>query len=205
MAIQEHQGCRRGRRCAMLTFAIFPILLFFLGAFLVTGLPVALSLQNYYRNRGRQPVICPDSGQPADVEVDRKFAFLSAWRGQEHSRLESCSRWPQKGDCGQECLEQLEASPENIERYLTKWYEGKSCAICRRALTPSDWRRSHLAVLNQQQQLFELRQMFLEDLQSALQNMRPLCWNCHQEERERQAVPTRLLKGDRHALTAASE
>ena len=38
----------------MLTFALFPIVLFFLGAALVTGLPVALSLQSYYQNRGRQ-------------------------------------------------------------------------------------------------------------------------------------------------------
>jgi hypothetical protein len=190
---------------AFFTYALFLVPLFFLGAVILTGLPVLVSLQDYYRNRGRQAVTCPDSGEQAGVEVDRKFAFMTAWRGVEHSRLQSCSRWPEKGDCGQECLEQLEDSPENIERFLKKWYEGKSCAICQRALTPSDWRRSRLAVLNQQQQLFELRQMFLEDLQSALQDMRPLCWNCHQEERERQAVPPRILKGDRHGLTPAIE
>ncbi len=190
---------------AFFTYALFLVPLFFIGAFLLTGLPLALSLQNYYRNRGRRLVSCPETGQPTEVEVDNKFAFLSAWRGQEHSRLQACSRWPEKGDCGQECLEQLEDSPENIDRFLTKWYEGKSCAICQRALTPSDWRRSHLAVLNRQQQLFELRHMFLETLQSALQEMRPLCWNCHQEERERQAVPARILKGDRHGLTPAIE
>ena len=187
----------------MLTFAIFPILLFLPGAFLVTGLPVALSLQNYYRNRGRQRVVCPETGQPAAVAVDHKFAFWSALRGQEHSRLEGCSRWPERGACNEECLEQLDPSPENLERFLSKWYDGKSCAICERALTLSDWQRSRLGVLNQQQQLFELRQMFQEDLQSALQNMRPLCWNCHQEERERQAVPARVLKGERHGLEPA--
>ena len=190
---------------AYFTYALFFVPLFFLGACLLTGLPLIDSLQSYYRNRGRQSVTCPDSGEPADVEVDSKFAFSSALRGAEHSQLQSCSRWPEKGDCGQECLEQLEDSPENIERFLTKWYEGKSCAICQRALTPSDWRRSRLAVLNQQQQLFELRQMFLETLQSALEDMRPLCWTCHQEERERQAVPARILKGDRHGLTPAVE
>jgi len=189
----------------MLTFAIFPIVLFFLGAILVTGLPVVVSLQNYYQNRGRQPVICPDSGQPVDVEVDNKFAFWSALRGQEHSRLESCTRWPEKADCGQECLAQIEPSPENVERLLTKWYEGKSCAICTRALSPSDWRRSRLAVLNEQQKIFELRDMYLDELQATLQNMRPLCWNCHQEERARQATPARILKGDRHGLTPAIE
>ena len=184
----------------MLTFAIFPIVLFFLGAFLVTGLPVALSLQNYYRNRGRQSVTCPDSQQTAGVEVDNEFAFWAALRGQEHSRLKSCSRWPEKGDCGQECLAELEPSPENVDRLLAKWYEGKTCALCARTLTPSDWRRSRLAVLNEQHKLFELRQMQLDQLQASLQHMRPLCWNCHQEERARQAEPPRVLKGDRHGL-----
>ncbi len=184
----------------LLTYAIFPIVLFFLSAVLVTGLPVALSLQNYFKNRGRQSVTCPDSNQPVNVEVDRKFAFWMALRGQEHSRLKTCSRWPKKGDCGQECLAQIDPSPENIERLLSKWYEGKSCAICARALSPSDWRRSRLALLNEQHKLFRLHDMYLEELQEYLQQMRPLCWNCHQEERAREAVPPRLLKGDRHAL-----
>ncbi|MGC2111578.1 MAG: hypothetical protein WA655_18825 [Candidatus Korobacteraceae bacterium] len=188
----------------MLTFAIFPVVLFFLGAVLVTGLPVALSLQNYYRSRGRESVTCPDNGQPADVEQDAKFAFWAALRGQEHSRLKSCSRWPEKGDCGQECLAQVEPSPENVERLLTKWYEGKRCAICTRALTPSDWRRSRLAVLNEQHKLFELRHMQLDQLQASLEHMRPLCWNCHQEERARQAVAPRILRGDRHGLSPAA-
>jgi hypothetical protein len=188
---------------AFFTYALFFVPLFFLGAVLLTGLPVLVSVQDYYRNRGRQTVACPETGEPVEVEVDRKFALSSSLRGQEHSRLQSCSRWPEKDDCGQECLEQLEDSPENIDRFLTKWYEGKTCAICERALAPSDWRRSRLAVLNQQAQLFELRHMFLETLQSALQDMRPLCWNCHQEERERQPVPARMLKGERHALAPA--
>ena len=186
-----------------LVYAIFPFLLFFLSACLVTGLPVALSLQNYFRSRDRASVSCPDNGQPADVEEDAKFAFWSALRGQEHSRLQSCSRWPEKGECRQECLAQLEPSPENVERLLTRWYEGKSCAICARALTPSDWRRSRLAVLNQQHKLFELRQMQLDQLQASLEHMLPLCWNCHQEERARQAVAPRILKGDRHGLAPA--
>jgi len=189
----------------MLTFAIFPILLFFLGAVLVTGLPLALSLQNFYRSRGRESVTCPDSGQTAEVEMDSYFAFTTAWRGQEHSRLESCSRWPEKIDCGQECLAQLEPSPENIERLLTRWYAGKSCAICMRTLSPADWQRSRVGVLNPEYRLFELRQLNLYYLQAALENMRPLCWNCHQEERARQAVEPRVLKGDRHRLAALEE
>jgi hypothetical protein len=186
----------------MLTFAIFPILLFFLAAILVTGAPVALSLTEYYKNRGRQSVKCPETGQPVDVEVDNKFAFRMAWRGQEHSRLASCSRWPEKGDCGQECLMQLDATPENLQRLLTKWMDGRSCAICTRAITPDDWKQSRLAVLSQNNELFELRDLPAEDLQMALECTRPLCWKCHQAEHERQAVSYRSLKGTRFGMAS---
>ena len=184
----------------LFTYSLFFIPLFFVGAPLLTGLPVGLSLRSYFANRGRQSVTCPDSQQSADVTVDRKFAFRMALRGQEHSRLESCSRWPEKGGCEQECLAQLEASPENIKRLLTKWYEGKSCAICTRSLSPSDWRRSRLAVLNADNKIFELREMTLERLASSLENMRPLCWTCHQEERARQPIAVKHLKGERPVI-----
>ena len=82
------------------------------------------------------------------VELDNKFAFKTALRGEEHERLESCSRWPEKGDCCQECLAQINPSPENLERLLQKRYQGKNCAICDRPLTAADWRRSRLALLN---------------------------------------------------------
>jgi hypothetical protein len=97
---------------------------------------------------------------------------------------------------------QVEASPENFERLLSKWSEGKSCALCTRAIVADDWRQSRLAVLNQHHELFELRNLPAEDLQIALENTRPLCWNCHQEERRRQAVPHRLFKGDRFGLAS---
>jgi hypothetical protein len=181
----------------MLTFALFPIALFFLGAALVTGLPVALSLQSYFQNRGRQSAICPENGEPVDIEVDRKYAFWTALRGQEHSRLQSCTRWPEQGDCGQECLAQVDPAPENVERLMLAWHKGKVCAICTRAITPPDWRRGRLAWLDEQQKLVELRQVNLRQLQAVLEKMRPLCWTCHQEERIRQAIPPRVLKGDR--------
>jgi len=188
----------------MLTFLLFPLALFFLGAVLVTGLPLAMSLQNYYRNRGRQSVLCPENGQQVDVAMDSKYAFWTAWRGQEHTRLQSCTRWPEKGDCGQECLAQLDPSPENVERLMLSWYQGKTCAVCTRAITPSDWRRGRLAWLDHNLKLVELRQVNLQQLQFALEGMRPLCWTCHREERARQAVTQRELRGDRHGLKTAA-
>ena len=188
----------------MLTFALFPIVLFFLGAVLVTGLPVAVSLQSYFQNRDRQSAICPENGEPVDIEIDRTYSFWTALRGQEHSRLQSCTLWPEKGDCGQECLAQVDPSPENVERLMLGWYQGKMCAICTRAISPADWRRGRLAWLDEQHELVEIRQVNLKQLQLALEQMRPLCWICHQEERVRQAVPPRLLEGDRLGLKPAA-
>ncbi len=185
-----------------LTFAIFPFLLFFLAAILVTGAPVAMALQSYYANRGRQSVKCPDNGEPADVELDHQYAFRTALAGQEHARLESCSRWPEKGDCEQDCLVQVDQSPENLERLFSKWYAGKSCAICIRPLTPADWRLGRVGVLNQHHELFELRDLPPDSLESVLAQTRPLCLQCHQEEHQRQAAPRRVLKGDRFGLAS---
>jgi len=187
----------------MFTYALFMIPLFLIGACLLVGLPVALSLTDYYQNRGLQRVTCPDSRQPAEVTVDREFAFWTALRGVEHSRLESCSRWPEKADCGQECQAQIDPSPENVDRLLSLWYEGKSCALCTRALTPDDWRGSRLAALDDNNNFVELYEITLDRLAFVLDNMRPLCWSCHQEERTRQAVPARYFKGDRHSLATA--
>ena len=186
-------------------FAIFPFVLFFLAAALVTGAPVAMALQDYYKNRGRHAVKCPENGQSVDVEVDNDYAFQTSLRGLEHSRLQSCSRWPDQGDCGQECLAQLDPSPENLERLLSKWSDGEACAICTRAIVPDDWRQGRLGVLNQHHELFELRDMNADDLQSTLEHTRPLCWKCHQEERERQVVPHKIFKGDRFGLASLHE
>jgi hypothetical protein len=185
-------------------YSAFPIILFVIGAILLVALPVGLSLQSYFRNRGRRTVICPENHESVTVELDNKYAFSTALRGEEHDRLHSCTRWPEKGDCGQECLLQVNPSPENLERLLQKWYQDKSCAICSRRLTPADWRRSRLALLNEKHKLFELRHMHLDEVPSALDRMKPLCWNCHQEERARQAVAPRMLKGDRRNLGSLS-
>jgi len=184
-------------------FPAFPIGLFLIGAIVLVALPVAFSLQSYFRSRGRRAVICPENRESVTVELDSQFAFRTALRGQEHQRLQSCSRWPETGDCDQACLAQIDPSPENLELLLQKWYQGKRCVTCDRLLSPADWQRGRLALLNEKQKLFELRHMQLEEIPSVLDHMAPLCWNCHQEERARQAEPPRRLKGDRrfgHAL-----
>ena len=52
-------------------YAGFMIPLFFIGAFLLTGLPIAVNVQDYYRNRRQRPVTRPDSRETAGATADR--------------------------------------------------------------------------------------------------------------------------------------
>ena len=157
-------------------YAAFPIAIFFIGAGVLVGLPLASTLQTYFKNRGRRPVVCPDDHQAAQVEVDNKFALQAAMHGKEQMRVKSCTHWPENGQCGQECLVQVEATPETIDRLLTKWFAGKPCGICGRALTPADWRFGRLGFLNEEFKLIELRQIDVENFGSVAEPSRPLCW-----------------------------
>lgn len=182
-------------------FAAFPIALFIVGGIILIGLPVTFSLQAYYKNRGRRSVICPENHQSVNVEADRKFAFWTAFRGQEHTRLQSCTRWPEMHECGQECLVQVEPTPENLDRLLTKWFDGKPCSICGRLLTSADWRFGRMGFLNEDFELVEMRQLDLDSLGSIAQPTRPLCWSCHQQEKQRhQPIP--VASFDREKLKA---
>ncbi len=173
-------------------FAAFPITIFFLGAAILVGLPLASTLQTYFKNRGRRQVVCPDDQQRAEVEVDPKFALQAAMQGKELAWVQTCTHWPQNGECGQECLAQVEATPDHLDRLFAKWFEGKPCSLCSRALTPSDWRHGRLGFLDEQSKLAGMRQIDVTELGAIEAPTRPLCWACHQQEKQQQAAPVRI-------------
>lgn len=57
----------------------------------------------------RRPLVvtCPETGLATAVEVDAERAARSAWLGPLDLALKNCARWPERGDCGQECRSQL--------------------------------------------------------------------------------------------------
>ena len=61
--------------------------------------------------RGTKVVACPETWKPAIVEVDALHASLTSTVGRPDIRLQSCSRWPLKNQCGQECLANLDVAP----------------------------------------------------------------------------------------------
>lgn len=75
---------------------------------------VPVVADTYRRFRGKRSVTCPETHQSAEIELD---AGLIAARTAVGNRIErsdfkvlSCSRWPERHECGQECVEQLTAA-----------------------------------------------------------------------------------------------
>jgi hypothetical protein len=79
-------------------------------------------------------VVCPMAEMPAKVNLDTNLG------------LESCSRWPEYGDCAQTCTPQIQFSPESLEDFVAI-YGGRRCACCGAVLMATDWYDNRLGAL----------------------------------------------------------
>ena len=126
---------------------------------------------------------CPENRRPAGVQLD---ALHSAWTlGSSDFRLSSCTRWPERAGCGQDCLRQIEASPQDCEvrRILARWYEGKKCAGCGTTFAQILWDARKPALLQADKSTMEWEQIPVDRLPEMLQQSAPLCFACHMATR----------------------
>ncbi len=130
---------------------------------------------------GRRVIQCPENQRPAGVEVDARHAGLTALGGGPQLRLSTCSRWPERAACGQACLSQIEAAPEDclVNHILVKWYEGKSCASCGRPFGSIDWSAQKPALCTADRTTVEWSEVPAEKLEETLQTALPVCYGCH--------------------------
>lgn len=145
----------------------------------------------YLKFRGTRVITCPENAQPAAVEVNATRAALAMLTGAPRLRLKDCSRWPEKRNCGQECLREIAAAPENclLRAILARWYRGKSCALCGRPLGDIHLVEHKPALLNPEGGTLEWGDVPPETLPSLLVTHRPICWNCHVAETFRRCYP----------------
>ncbi len=138
------------------------------------------SVRVYLRFRGKRVVTCPETREPAGVEVDAGDAAFSLF-GDPELRLKDCTRWPEREACGQECLSQIEAAPEDclVRNILTKWYAGKSCVVCGKPLGEIDWIEHRPALMSPDNVTVEWKDLSPDKVPHALESHRPICWNCH--------------------------
>lgn len=149
------------------------------------------SVRTYLRLHGRMIVTCPETEKCVGVEVDVKKATVSDLLGKHQLRLQDCTRWPERRDCGQECLSQIESSPESclIKNILSDWYRGRTCIYCGRQFAEINWHDHKPALKNPQGKLVDWANVPAETLNEILQTHQPVCWNCFIAEGFRRQYP----------------
>jgi hypothetical protein len=130
---------------------------------------------------GTQIVTCPETNTSAYVEVDVLEAALTSVLGASDIRLQNCSRWPTKKDCGQECLLNLTVAPSDclVHGVLMKWYRGKQCLYCGMTFTELHLTDHKPALRNQAGKLLQWNEVAIADMPKVLRSYEPVCWNCY--------------------------
>ncbi len=147
----------------------------------LVGMAVIRLARSWWRYRGARVIDCPENRRPAGVSVDALHAALSSLGRPPELRLSACSRWPERAGCGQECLAQIEAQPEEclIRHILVSWYEGKVCASCGRPFSEISWAGAKPAVLRADKVAVEWNEVSAEQLTETLATGLPVCFACH--------------------------
>lgn len=105
------------------------------GLFVFRAIP---GIRAYFEYRGKRLITSPETHKPeaVAVAVAAGEAAAGAFLSEPTLRLRECSRWPERRDCGQECLQQIEADPANclVWNIVSQWYGGKSCVFCRKPI-----------------------------------------------------------------------
>lgn len=164
---------------------------------LAAGLAVAVifellrALRTYFKYRGRRIVTCPETRQPAGVNVAAGKAAVEALAGMPHLELSECTRWPERKGCGQECLAQIQNSPESclVSHIVNQWYAGKPCAYCQKPLGEIHWHDHPPALVNEQGKTIQWNEVPVEKLQQTFETHLPVCWDCHVAETFRREHP----------------
>jgi hypothetical protein len=171
----------------------FPLVL---GLALLVGLGVLVLFGRrlagaFLRYRGTRVVVCPENREMVAVEVDAAHAARSATQGHPDLRLESCTRWPEKAGCGQECLGQIESAPEAclLRTILGDWYQGKSCAFCGRSFHALHWHDHKPGLRGPDGKIVAWDAFRAEQVVDVLATHEPVCWDCRVAETFRREHP----------------
>jgi hypothetical protein len=143
------------------------------------------------RYRGIKVVACPETDRPTMVEVDALHASLTAIIGRPDIRLETCSRWPMKNQCEQECLANLDVAPGEclVSGVLMRWYRGKNCAYCGKPAEELHWMDHKPALQTAAGQLIEWSEVPVRKLSLVQKTHLPVCWDCYIAQTFRQNHP----------------
>ncbi len=87
---------------------LYGVALFLLGAAFFLVVPALWTLARARQLRDPRTILCPETRRWAQISVDALRAARGEISGSTDLRLVACSRWPQRRDCGQDCLPQFD-------------------------------------------------------------------------------------------------
>ena len=150
-------------------------------AFTILYFVVPLIIGTFVRYRGKRLVTCPETRQPAAVDIDLTHAALSAVTDSPDLRLKRCSHWPESQDCGQACLLQIQVLQEDckVRNILTSWYKDKACVFCAKPFGEIHFHDHKPALLSPDGRTVEWQELCAENIPAALETAKPVCWDCH--------------------------
>lgn len=170
-----------------------------LALFLLTWL-IWRPAKSYLTYRGERLVICPQNHAPASVRVHAGHAALHSNSQSARHTLKECSRWPERANCGQDCLCQVEADPvgTRVTHIVSEWYRGKSCALCGATFDHLHWTDRRAALLDDDGTTRTWDAVPPENLPALFARSRPICWSCHIAQRFREQFPDRVTDRVEH-------
>jgi hypothetical protein len=172
-------------------------------AFVLSWIPaLVVFLLARRREAGERVITCPETLTSEVVRLDAGRAALSDLRGDKQLRLESCSRWPEKADCGQECLAEIESAPDGclVRERLEGWYRGAECALCGMSIGPLQWFEYRPGLLTPDRKAVSWDEIPAKDLPASLAADKPICADCLQAESFRQKFPDQALDDPWHSV-----
>ena len=165
-----------------------------LGAIYVI-LRLVRALRIYLTFRGNRLVSCPENHRPAAVRVAAEKAAFEALLGKQQLSLKTCSRWPARQACGQECLAQIDEAPKAclVRTIINRWYQGEVCVYCHKPFGEIHWHDHRPALLSRERKTVQWNEIPAENLQDTLGTHRPVCWSCHIAETFRREHPEKVV------------
>jgi len=156
---------------------------------------LVIAVRTWSRVRGTRLVVCPETQRPVAVRIDVGLAMASAVWEAADLRVTSCSRWPDRQDCDQPCVHEIETHPKDTQprAIAARFFSSQRCAICSRPIDPFSRMTLQPGFMDPATRHVKTwADLPPEDLPRAIAGWRPLCSNCTQAESCRQTSVTRV-------------
>jgi hypothetical protein len=153
-----------------------------------------MAVRAYLRYRGKRVITSPETSNHAAVHVNVVNAAREAVFGKHDIRLDQCSCWPERQNCGQECLSQIKADPEGcmVWHMVDDWYKGKSYAYCQKPFGEIHRHDRQPALLGSDRNTAQWSEIPPENWPAVFQNFLSVCWSCFIAENYRRQPRSRL-------------